>query len=108
MLKPVLISIVALGAFSGIAGTAQAQQLPNLAGTYRCEPEPSPCRNGQTFTVSQSGAKLDFKNEKGEAGEATVTSAVSASAGPPWNMLGSISSDAHLIQWSDGTQWRKQ
>ena len=47
-----------------LAAPSQAQQLPNLAGTYRCEPEPSPCQNGQTFTVSQSGNKLDFKDER--------------------------------------------
>jgi hypothetical protein len=91
-----------------LAAAAQAQQLPKLAGTYRCEPEPSPCQNGQTFTVSQSGNKLDFKDEKGHVGEGTVTSNISVSVGPTWNMLGTILRDNRVIQWSNGTQWRKQ
>jgi len=91
-----------------LAAPSQAQQLPNLAGTYRCEPEPSPCQNGQTFTVSQSGNKLDFKDERGRVGEGTMTSNISVSVGPTWNMLGTILRDNRVIQWSNGTQWRKQ
>lgn len=104
MLKPLLF--VATMAAVALSGAAQAQQ-PNLAGTYRCEPEPSPCKNGQTYTVTQSGEKLEFKNEKGNVGEAKLTSNISLSAGSPWNMLGTITS-GNGIQWSDGTQWRKQ
>jgi hypothetical protein len=58
--------------------------------------------------VTQNGNSLDIKNEKGDAGIATLTSNISLSAGPPWNMLGTISTDARTIEWSNGTQWRKQ
>jgi hypothetical protein len=104
MFKPVLI--VAAMAVTAMSGSAQAQQ-PNLAGTYRCQPEPGPCKNGQTYTVTQSGATVDFKNEKGEIGQAKLTSNISLSAGSPWNMLGTITAP-NAIQWSDGTQWIKQ
>jgi len=103
MLKSVLILVCAAMA----AAAVEAQQLPNLSGNYRCQPEPSPCKNGQTFTVTQTGDKIDFKDEKGEAGEAKLTSNISLSAGAPWNMLGTVTSGG-AIQWSNGTQWRKQ
>ena len=49
------------------------EALPNLSGTYRCEADPAPCKNsGQTFTVSQSGAKFEEKNDKGDVGAGTV------------------------------------
>jgi len=81
---------------------------PNLSGTYRCVPEPSSCQSsGQTFTVSQSGNNLDLKNDKGDVGRGTLTSDISLSAGPPWNMLGTILS-GNAIQWSNGTKWQKQ
>lgn len=108
MLKSVPILICAMMAAAAVPAAVQAQQPPNLSGTYRCEPEPSPCKNGQTFTVTQSGTKVDFKDEKGEAGEAKLTSNISLSAGAPWNMLGVITSDNRAVQWSNGTQWRKQ
>ena len=40
--------------------------------------------------MTQNGANLDIKNEKNETGVATVTSPISISAGPPWNMLGTV------------------
>jgi hypothetical protein len=105
----VLQLIVTLGSLSLLgAASAQAQQLPNLAGSYRCEPEPVQCKSGQTFTVTQSGSKLDLKNDEGNIGHGTLTSNISVSAGPPWNMFGTISSDAKMIEWSNGTRWRKQ
>jgi hypothetical protein len=104
--KSTVLWIIVLTAIA-LAAPSQAQQLPNLAGTYRCEPEPSPCQNGQTFTVSQSGNKLNFKDEKGDVGEGTITSNISISAGPTWNMLGTILRD-NAIQWSNGTQWHKR
>jgi hypothetical protein len=48
------------------------------------------------------------KNDKGVEGVITVTSDVSLSAGPPWNMLGTVSGDVRTISWSNGTQWLKQ
>jgi len=92
-----------------LVAAAQAAQAPNLAGTYRCGPDAKACEwSGSTFTVTQTGNNLDIKNDKGEMGIAQVTSNISVSAGPPWNMLGVISGDARSIDWSNGTQWRKQ
>ena len=84
--------------------------LPNLSGTYSCEGDETACGwSGWTFTVTQSGADLDIKNEKGDVGKAKLTSHISLSVGPTWNMLGTIvSADNRVIQWSNGTAWRKQ
>lgn len=89
---------------------AAAEPLPNLNGTYRCEGDPKVCqRSGSTFVVTQSGSDLQIKNEKGETGDGKLTSDISLSVGPIWNMLGVIGSpDNRLIQWSNGTTWRKQ
>ena len=87
---------------------AQADSLPNLTGTYRCEPQPAPCRSGQTFTVAQSEATLELKSDTGTSANAKLTSNISLSAGPPWNMLGVILPENGGIEWSNGTRWRKQ
>jgi hypothetical protein len=110
MLKKILFLSIHLVAAAALAGLAQAQGAnPNLAGTYRCGPDAKACQwSGTTFTVTQTGNNLDIKNEKGEAGSATITSNISLSAGPPWNMLGVLSGDNRNIDWSNGTQWRKQ
>ena len=81
--------------------------LPELAGTYKCEGDETACGwSGWTFTVTQSGADLEIKNEKGDLGHAKLTSTISLSAGPIWNMLGTnVSPD--VIQWSNGTIWRR-
>jgi hypothetical protein len=77
-------------------GHAQASQQTNLAGTYRCGPDAKSCEwSGTTFTVNAVGT-------------GTVTSPISVSMGPPWNMLGVVSADGRSIEWSNGTQWRKQ
>jgi hypothetical protein len=99
-----VISIVALAPCEPFAqGSA-----PNLGGTWRCAPDASSCQSGgQTFTVTQSGDNLDIKNDKGDVGHALLTSNISLSASPPWNMLGVILPDG-AIQWSNGTKWQKQ
>lgn len=108
MLKRFVLFASAVSALA-LLGAAQAAQAPNLAGTYRCGPDAKACQwSGSTFTVTQNGDKLDVKNDKGAEGVITVTSNISASAGPPWNMLGTISADARTIDWSNGTEWRKQ
>jgi hypothetical protein len=85
------------------------EALPNLSGTYRCEADPARCKvSGQTFTVSQSGAKFGVKNDKGDVGAGTVTSKISVSLGPPWNALGIILPDNKTIEWSAGTNWVRQ
>lgn len=104
-------SISAATAFIAVSlfGYAQAAQAPNLAGTFRCGPDTKACEwSGASFTVTQNGDNLDIKNDKGAVGTAKVTSPISISAGPPWNMPGTISSDARTIEWSNGTEWKKQ
>jgi hypothetical protein len=87
---------------------AQAQvSLPNLSGSYRCVPDTRPCQSA-TFTVSQSGGKLDVKSEQGDIGTGEVTSNISVSLGAPWNLLGTILPDQRTIEWSAGTRWQKQ
>jgi hypothetical protein len=88
---------------------AQKSKLPDLSGSYRCEPEPRSCEwSGSTFTVTQAGAVLHLKNEKGDIGEATMSSPITLSVGAPWNMIGEVLPDHRTIQWSNGTDWRKQ
>src|SRR5450432_1150818 len=91
-----------------LLGYAQAAQAPNLAGTFRCGPDTKACEwSGASFTVTQNGDNLDIKNDKGVVGSARVTSNISISAGPPWNMPGTISADGRTIEWSNGTEWKK-
>jgi hypothetical protein len=98
-------SVLAAAALGPALG---AQAGGNFAGTYRCQPAPESCQNsGTTFTVTQTGNTLDVKNDKGAVGQGTVTSNISISMGPPWNMLGVVAPD-NAIQWSNGTEWRKQ
>jgi hypothetical protein len=100
------LSFLASAAPAGQALSAQAGG--NFAGTYRCQPAPESCQNsGTTFTVTQTGNTLDVKNDKGAVGQGTITSNISISMGPPWNMLGVVAPDSS-IQWSNGTEWRKQ
>jgi hypothetical protein len=106
--KCLLISVIAATtAGSLLLETARADEAPpNLPGTYRCEPQPAPCRSGQTFTITQTGAELEFKSDSDIVGHAKFTSSISLSGSPPWNSLGVITAD-NQIQWSNGTQWRK-
>ena len=96
-----------------LSSLAAAQEmttpLPNLSGTYKCEGDETACGwSGWTFNVTQTGADLEIKNDKGDIGKAKLTSHISLSAGPVWNMLGTIvSTDNRVIQWSNGTTWRK-
>jgi hypothetical protein len=80
----------------------------NIAGNYRCSPQPSTCDwSGQTFVVTQTGDALQVKSNKNDIGTGTVTSAISADLSAPWNMLGTISQDRKTIEWSNGTEWTK-
>jgi hypothetical protein len=111
MLRTIL-SIATLGTLAPIAfcGAATAQgKLPDLSGTYRCEPYPASCNNsGQTFMVTQSGARIDIKNDRGDVGQGNLTSPITVSVGAPWNTIGIVSPDGRVIEWSAGTRWRKQ
>jgi hypothetical protein len=93
----------------GLLQLAQAQSsAPNLGGTYRCQPQPDPCKwQGQTPTISQSGTKLDLKIDKNELAEGKLTSNITIGAGPPYNANGLIMPD-HSIEWSNGTKWLEQ
>ena len=106
-------SAVAVGtAMAASSASAQPANpaLPDLRGTYRCEGDETACGwSGSSFTVSQSGSDLEIKNDKGNTGNAKLTSNITLAAGPVWNMIGVITSpDSRLIQWSNGTTWRKQ
>jgi hypothetical protein len=105
--KSALISVVALAA-AGLPfeGSRADETLPNLAGMYRCEPQPAPCQSGQTFTLTQSGDRIEFKSESGFVGHASFTSQISLSGSAPWNWLGVIAPDRH-VEWSNGTAWRR-
>lgn len=62
-------------------GTVRADEaLPNLAATYRCEPQPAPCQSGHTFTLTQ--------RETRSSSRVTTASPISLSGSSPWNSLG--------------------
>jgi hypothetical protein len=109
MRKSVLIpGFLALTAVTFIGIAVAAEQMPNLAGTYKCGPDKKACQwSGMSFTVTQKGKAIEAKNEKNEVGAGTLTSPISVSMGPPWNMLGTVSADQKTIDWTNGTQWKK-
>jgi hypothetical protein len=111
MVKSYWAMSIALLAAVSVFGAAESQAAagnPNLAGKFQCGPDMKVCQwSGKTFTISLAGNHLDIKNDKGDEGTATVTSAISVSAGPPWNMLGVISGDGKTISWSNGSEWKK-
>jgi hypothetical protein len=108
MLKTIS-AIAAAAALLGAVAVQAAEQRPNLAGTYRCQTDASNCQwSGTTFTVTQTGNDLEVKNEKNEIGHGSVTSNITVSMGPPWNMLGVLSNNNRQIEWSNGTIWAKQ
>jgi hypothetical protein len=103
------IPLMAALAVFAFAGLAQAQSsAPNLSGTYRCQPQPDPCKwQGRTPTISQSGTKLELKIDTKELAEGKLTSNLTVSDGPPYNADGLVRPD-HSIEWSNGTKWVKQ
>ena len=102
-------STVAVVAVAGsIAAAAPARAAPpDLSGNYKCEPNPLPCLWTGQAPISQSGANLVIKNDKGEVAGAKFTSDSTISAGGPLNSLGIVRPD-HSIDWSNGNLWRKQ
>jgi hypothetical protein len=103
------ISMIAALSTLALPGLAQAQSsAPNLAGTYRCVPQPSSCQwQEQNPTISQTGATVQLNINKGEFADGKLTSNITVSAGPPFNSEGLIRPD-HSIEWSNGTKWLKQ
>jgi hypothetical protein len=104
-----MISIVAVaGCFWLSAAHAEKAAMPNLAGNYRCSPNPTPCAVDATaFTITQKGDRIEFKSDKGLIGAGVMTSPTTISIVAPWNMLGVVHKDG-AIHWSNGTIWRKQ
>ncbi len=108
------LAVLAVAAIAGLyalewPGHAQAQgaPAPDLSGTYRCQPDPNPCLwSGSSPSISQSGNKIQIKNDKGEIADGTMTSGTTVTAGGLFNSLGIVRPD-HSIDWSDGTTWRK-
>jgi hypothetical protein len=102
-----VFAVVTMLGFGCYEPHAKAQAITvNLHGSYRCEPQPVLCRSGQTFSLMQSGDTLQLKSDNGEQAEGRLTSDITLSAGPPWNMLGVVYDGA--IEWSNGTKWHKQ
>lgn len=110
--KSIGFTFIAALAASTLPGSAlsQAQQgaQANLAGAYRCEPQPSPCPwPEQTMAITQTGSDLELKNDQGAFARGKLTSDITVSGDPPWNAIGIVLPD-HSIQWSNGTKWKKQ
>jgi hypothetical protein len=103
--------IVALAA-STLPNSAHAQARQgaqaSLAGTYSCNPQPSPCPwPGETMAIVQTGSELELKNDQGSFANGKLTNDFTVSGSPPWNAIGIVLPD-HSIQWSNGTEWKKQ
>jgi hypothetical protein len=102
----VVTAAVAALALPGMAG-AQSNA-PNLAGTYRCVPQPSPCNwQSPNPTITQTGTGIQLNINKDEFAEGRITSNITIGAGPPFNSEGRIQPD-QSIEWSNGTKWIKQ
>jgi hypothetical protein len=113
MLKGTLSALSVAGMIaltaSALSGPAHAQGAapPDVGGTFKCQPSPSPCLwSGPSASISQSGSKLQIKGENGATADATLTSDITISAGGTFNSLGIIRPDKS-IDWSDGTKWTK-
>ena len=102
-----IAAIIALGALA-LNGPARAQgAAPDVGGTYKCQPSPSPCLwSGPSASIAQSGNKLQIKGENGATADATLTSDITISSGGTFNSLGIVRPDKS-IDWSDGTKWTK-
>lgn len=103
------ITAATIAAFAVVAlpGRVLAQgAAPNLAGTYRCEPEPVKCQL-PTYALSQTGNNLEIKGANNTIAAAKLTSNITISAGPTWNSIGRVLPDGS-IEWTNGTRWTKQ
>jgi hypothetical protein len=103
-------ALITTAIFVSVAAAQPSEtNLPDLSGSYSCEGDETACGwSGYKFTIIQKGATLEIRNEKGAYGLAKLTSPISLSAGPIWNMLGVIvAPGSGTIQWSNGTIWTK-
>jgi hypothetical protein len=102
------VRLIGTSLYRSAAGPGVVNAAANLSGTYRCMPEPNSCQwSGKSFTVAQTGTRLDMKSDKGDVAQGLLSGNTTLSVGAPWNMLGVILPD-NRIQWSNGTVWRKQ
>jgi hypothetical protein len=109
MLKTLLsISTTAAVVALALCGAAQAQGAgPNLAGTYKCMPQPVKCQWGDTVSITQTGNTVQLNNDSGSFADGKITSNITVSGAPPFSANGVILPD-RSIQWSNGTHWMKQ
>ena len=109
MLK-MLFSLTTAAAVTTFAlnGAAQAQgaAAPNLAGTYRCQPQPVKCQWGDTVSITQTGNTVQLNNDSGSFADGKITSNITVSGAPPFSANGVILPD-RSIQWSN-TRWRSR
>jgi hypothetical protein len=81
MTNPMLLLVSAtLGTIASAPVPAVEPAVPNLSGKYSCVSDTRPCQSS-TFSISQSGRKLEVKSEQGQIGDAEVTSPLSISLG---------------------------
>lgn len=108
---PRMLSLPTAAALAALAlgGAAHAQgaAAPNLAGAYKCQPQPVKCQWGDTVSITQTGKTVQLNNASGSFADGKITSNITVSGAPPFSANGVILPD-HSIQWSNGTHWRKQ
>src|SRR3954449_10057188 len=93
-----LLVLATLGTIASAPVPAVESAVPDLSGKYRCVSDSRLCQTS-TFLISQSGRKLEVKSDQGQIGAGEVTSPLSVSLGPPWNVNGVILSDQRTIEW---------
>jgi hypothetical protein len=69
--RSILIVASAVAFVSSLPQTASGEgAVPNLAGTYRCEPAPGAMPIGTGLRGHQTGAHVEFKSDSGVVGQA--------------------------------------
>jgi hypothetical protein len=104
---PLLCCVGLAAILTGVRAVPAEAPIPDLSGTYRCVSDTRTCQS-PVFSVSQRGQKLEVRSEQGDIAIGEVTSSISLTLGPPWNVLGTILPDQHTIEWSTGTRWERQ
>ena len=96
-------SFVLIGALLPVPSLAQPA---DFSGTYFCEPQPLPCRLGETYTIAQTGTDLVVTIPDGDTANGEISGDAVLTVGAPLNMLGLVRNGA--IEWSNGTKWTRQ
>jgi len=77
---------------------APAGNVPNIAGDWMV--------NNQATTISQSGASLTFKNERGQVSAGQFLSTGTQVMATGWgNLVGTLTNNDTEIDWANGTVW---